>query len=275
MIFKKLLCLTSLSLISLSFLSCEEDEEGKVSSADDKSEAKVARVETHVPLYLAIEKFDYADGVIKGNQPLKGFMGSWSKENTGEASVSNGVANIVAPTRLSCTLETSRDGVFQDFLDEQGFIGRDGTVIFLSYYQQLLQANPDQVNLLEVAKGSGHIHMSTQFNTGNDTDPGPVGPFGLRAKRDPALAIPAPEEINRRENLIVLRVKFGAGDFDEISYYYNPLPTDEDNPLDTVSTEDLSFDRVGIACFKGGAMRLRSIVLADNFKDAATERFAD
>ncbi|MEJ6579159.1 MAG: hypothetical protein QNL33_09960 [Akkermansiaceae bacterium] len=185
-----------------------------------------------------MERFDDADGQIKVNQPFKGFQGAWSKLNTGAATVKDGIATIMAPTRLSCSLDTAKSGVFQDYLDDDGFIGKDGTVIYLSYYQQLLQVDPNRVNLLDVAKGSENIHESTQFNAGNDTDPKPVGPFGLRAKRDSSLVISAPKEINRRENLIVLRVNFGAGSFDDISYCDNPLPSDEESPQDTISTDD-------------------------------------
>lgn len=79
----------------------------------------------------------------------------------------------------------------------------------------------------------------------------------------------------RRENLIVVKVQFGSGNSDEIFYYYNPLPGDEDKPEDSILTDDLSFDRIGLACFMGGAQRIRHIVITDNFIDAATERFGD
>lgn len=253
--------------------SCGEDTSDSASQPEEP--APEVKVEERKPFYLAEERFDYEDGKLRGNQPVKGFSSGWFKSNKGTVTVSEGIANIEGPTRLSMILDVSDIGPFRDYIDDEGFIGKDGTTIYMSYYQQLIQADPNLVNLVEIAKGGGDIHETTQFNTGNDTDPGPVGPFGLRVKRNASMAIPAPDEINRRENLIVLRIKFGSGNRDEISYYYNPTPDDEDNPQDSILADDLSFDRVGLACFRGGAQRVRHMVLTNTFEDAAMERVAD
>jgi len=180
-------------VLALALGSCGKKENGEPPSKSEEAKAGAKEPEVRILFFLAEEKFDYPEGNLIGKRPIKGFENAWSGKGT--ATVKDGAVDVAGGTRLSMKLDVSDIGPFREFIDDEGFIGKDGATLYLSLYQQLMQANANQVNLFEVALGSGNIHESTQFNTGNDTRPEPVGPFGLRVKRNATLAIPAPEEI--------------------------------------------------------------------------------
>jgi hypothetical protein len=136
--------------------------------------------------------------------------------------------------RTSCSLDTSPSGVFARFLDSREAIGRDGLVLYLSYFQQHLVSEMDSISLAEFTRGKGSLDKTMQWSVGIHALPDPVGHFGLRVKRNPKFSVGAPELVNRRENLIVLRLTFGKGGKDEIAYYYNSTPADEDFPVGVI-----------------------------------------
>ena len=180
-------------------------------------------------------------------------------------------AIITHPIRTSCKFDTSPDGPFADYLDSNQMIGKDGTTIYLSYYQALTEIAEDRVAIVEFAHGAGDIHEFTQFNTGTDTTPPPAGPFGLRVKRNIDYIVAAPVELNSDENLIVIKIQFGEENRDRIYYYYNPTPEDERKPAGAIAVDDLSFDRYGLSCFKDAVMTVRHLRVADNFEAVAID----
>ena len=220
---------------------------------------------------LAEDRFEYPDGSMKDLETPEGFAGKWSFKRGEGATVRNGVAKFVHPIRVSCVLDTSRAGPFIEFLDEKQMIGREGKTIYLSYYQALTNVEEDQVAIVEFVQGNRDVHFFTQFNTGTDTSPAPAGPFGLRAKRNIDMVIAAPEELNERENLIVLKIHFRYDNKDKLYYYYNPSPEDEKSPDGAIEADDLSFDRYGMACFGGATMTFRHFRIADNFKSVVVD----
>ena len=257
-----------LCLITGLLCSCGEKEEAE-SSDSDPSPGLVD--EKKVPTLLAEDRFNYASGRLAGNQAPRGFVGEWKRKGEGTTIVSRGGVRITASLRTSCVFDTSPDGPFADYLDENKMIGKDGTTIYISYYQELVEVQEDQVAIVEFIQGDRDVHHFTQFNTGTDTTPPPAGPFGLRAKRSIDYIVAAPEELNNRENLIVLKIRFGEQNKDRIYYYYNPSPEDEKKPDGALAVEDLSFDRYGLSCFKGAIMRVSHVRLADNFESVVAD----
>jgi len=250
------------SLVSGLLSSCREKDETAPPDTEPVIEKK-ART------YIAEDRFGYTGRRLEGNQPPAGFVGKWRLNGEGTTIVGRGGVRITSSLRTSCVFDTSSEGPFADYIDENKMIGKDGTTIYISYYQELIEATENQVAIVEFVQGDRDVHFFTQFNTGTDTTPPPAGPFGLRAKRNIDYIIAAPEALNSKENFIVLKIVFGANNKDWIYYYYNPTPQDEKSPAGAISVKDVSFDRYGLACFKGASMRFRHLRVADNFEAVA------
>lgn len=221
---------------------------------------------------LAQELFQYEGGFLLGNETPSGFQGEWLSNDEKKAVVEDGVLKLSDSQRVWCFLDTSTSGVFARYLDTRGAIGGDGLVLYISYFQQHLVSKMNSVSLAEFTRGKGPIGKgNTQWSLGIHAYPVPVGHFGLRVKKDYQLSVRAPQLVNRRENLIVLRLTFGNGGKDEIAYYYNPLPHGEDEPVGVIESDDLAIDRISFACSQNGAMKIRNLRFANNFFSVAVD----
>ncbi|MDA7888315.1 hypothetical protein N9A86_02915 [Akkermansiaceae bacterium] len=155
------------SLASGFLCSCGEKE--KEADSPDAAEVEEEKVYT----YLAEDRFEYENGILKGNYapPHDEFTGMWRGDVKGSAEVRNGVAAIIAPMRLSCSLDMVPSGRFANYLDENDMIGKDGATIYISFYQALTNIEGERVALIEFVQGDRNVHFFTQFNVGTDTTP--------------------------------------------------------------------------------------------------------
>lgn len=252
--------------------SCGEKKAEHVAQEESREEVQPDLFANMAMDLLAQELFQYQGGFLPGNDPPAGFEGQWLSDDEKKAAVEDGVLILRESQRVWCFMDTSTSGVFARYLDTRGAIGRDGLVLYISYFQQHLVSKMKSVSLAEFSRGKGPVEKGKiQWSLGIHAYPIPVGHFGLRVKKDYKLSVRAPQLVNRRENLIVLRLTFGNGGKDEIACYDNPLPDGEDEPVGVIESYDLAFDRIGFACFQNGAMKIRNLRFADNFFSVAVD----
>ncbi|WP_411846652.1 family 16 glycoside hydrolase [Roseibacillus persicicus] len=212
---------------------------------------------------LASEAFAYNDGSLIARNGGVGFDGAWTTV-TGSTSVTGGFAvQSTASSRIVRLLDTSTGGPLAAYRDNSGNIGQDGTTLYVSYLQQIPQGGLNATGIVEFRR-DGNADSSTIFNTGVDTNPAPAT-YGMRLKRTAALTLAAPSGPTSEMHRLVLKIEFGANNNDTITFYQDPASNGEGSPVGSLSSNDLSFDRLGFGSFQGGELIVGDIRFADNF----------
>ncbi len=254
-------------LISLSS-SCRSEAPPKPREAESEKEPVV--VET--PELVMEERFAYPNGALVKRKPPVGFAVPWENLE-GKTKIDDFTMVQLGEDRVMGRLDLSPSGPFGPWIDDNGKIGKDGTELFFSFYQQLVEPTKDSAAIVELVAHLPNLPARATYlakiTSGWLDIREPQGPFGIRLKREPHLAIEAPEKLNGRENLIVVKISFGLGNNDRVTYYYN---RSSDKSHDgSMTSSDLSFDSISVISVRSGAQKIRHFRFADNFEMVAKE----
>jgi len=230
---------------------------------------------------LAYEGFDYAAGTITTSGALNGgsgWSGGWQivDNSAGAGAIVNGNllpsgSNLVANgnsisvgynsgngARFGRFLDTSASGVFADYLDSNGNIGKDGTTLYMSF----------------VMKSAVSQFYELEFKKGDLGDAGRLGGIGNDAgnnavnlrSHNGAMTQIIPGDTNA--NLYVVKFDFLAGDNDTVSVFANTALGAEPATPTLLKTEcgDMSLSGISLAeYFSSGNMNVDEIRIGTTY----------
>jgi hypothetical protein len=249
---------------------------------------------------LAYEPFSYPPGDLNGGTATtaSGFTGSWTRliaNAADRASIVSGSLSYPGLStsanrfenvhnRLTEPLDTSAAGPFTAYLDGSGNIGADGTTLYLSV---LLRQHPDpQVPNPSPAIGyegfelwrgdpgsDGNRKVSIDLWTGH----GDGAANYWATAWQPTNVVASSSSLtpgNTDTHLFVLKMIFGAGNNDVVQIFADPpLSAEPAIPTGTISTLDLSFNRLGTSIFSGrdNAFTADEIRIGSSYADVVPE----
>jgi len=226
----------------------------------------------HDGLY-AYDGFNYPAGPLDEQNGGFGWAGPWfSVEADAKAtSSSNGVkaGNLAfdglvpvgnravlsaQQNRIRRSLGTSLGGVFDaaglvENQDGVRLIGRDGTVVYLSFLQRVDKIN-DVFYGLELHRGDGNANRVLCIGNGVDgTAYGVTSNFNVYGQRN----FPSLGKENTDANFFVIRMTYGAGNRDRVEVFRNPASLVDENACkpDAELVGNFAFDRISLGNFNG------------------------
>jgi hypothetical protein len=226
----------------------------------------------HDGLY-AYDGFNYPAGPLDEQNGGFGWAGPWfSVEVDSKAtSSSNGVkaGNLsydglvpvgnravlsAQQNRIRRSLGTSVGGVFDaaglvENQDGVRLIGRDGTVVYLSFLQRVDKIN-DVFYGLELHRGDGNANRVLCIGNGVDgTGYGVTSNFNVYGQRN----FPSLGKENTYANFFVVRITFGTGNRDRVEVFRNPASLVDENvcKADAELVGNFAFDRISLGNFNG------------------------
>jgi len=229
---------------------------------------------------LAYEGFDYSVGTITTSGTLNGgsgWSGGWQIVDnaygagaivsgnltpSGSSLITNGNSISVGynngnGARFGRFLDTSATGVFADYLDSNGYIGKDGTTLYMSF----------------VMKSAVSRFYELEFKKGDLGDGGRIGGIGedvgnnavnLRASGTMTEIIAG----DTNSNLYVVKFDFLASDNDTVSIFANSTLGGEPATPTLLKTEcgDMSLNGLSIAeYFSSGNINIDEIRLGTSY----------
>jgi FecR protein len=226
----------------------------------------------HDGLY-AYDGFNYPAGPLDEQNGGFGWAGPWfSVEADSKAgSSSNGVkaGNLAydglvpvgnravlsaQQNRIRRSLGTSLGGVFDaaglvENQDGVRLIGRDGTVVYLSFLQRVDRIN-DVFYGLELHRGDGNANRVLCIGNGVEgTGYGVTSNFNVYGQRN----FPSLGKENTDTNFFVVRITYGAGNRDRVEVFRNPASLVDENACkpDAELVGNFAFDRISLGNFNG------------------------
>ncbi len=211
------------------------------------------------------ENFEYSDGALAGNQndgsTWSNASGSGASVSTGSLLVeqpvgfvtSGGKANQTNGQRVSIPLPTRARG------------GSDNSTVYVSFVQDLVGVNTNQTRIVEFWDGSP-TDSSRTFSFGTFVDAVPNAPgYGIFVERgNTQLAREIGAEVDR-PRLIVLKINYGTNDMDTMEVFFDPGESEPLVPLETITTTNLAFNRIGFGSFQGGAQSIDSFRIGGTY----------
>jgi hypothetical protein len=226
----------------------------------------------HDGLY-AYDGFNYPTGPLAEQNGGFGWAGPWFnvEADAGLDATSNGVAASslefegLVPTgnravqtahqnRVRRSLGTSVGGVFDaaglvENQDGMRLVGRDGTVIYLSFLQRVDKPG-DVFYGLELHRSDGNANRVLCVGHGAEgTGYAVTSNFNVYGRRNsPPLGVETTEA-----NFFVVRVTFGPGNRDRVEVFRNPESLVNENAciLDAELLGNFAFDRISLGNFHG------------------------
>ncbi len=226
----------------------------------------------HDGLY-AYDGFNYPAGPLDEQNGGYGWAGPWfSVEADAKAtSSSNGVkvGNLdyeglvpvgnhailsAQQNRIRRSLGTSLGGVFDaaglvENQDGVRLIGRDGTVVYLSFLQRVDKIN-DVFYGLELHRGDGNANRVLCIGNGVDgTGYGVTSNFNVYGQRN----FPSLGKENTDANFFVVKITYNAGNRDRVEVFRNPASLVDENACkaDAELVGNFAFDRISLGNFNG------------------------
>jgi hypothetical protein len=226
----------------------------------------------HDGLY-AYDGFNYPAGPLDEQNGGFGWAGPWfSVEADAKAgSSSNGVkaGNLaydgIVPVgnhailsaqqnRIRRSIGTSVGGVFDaaglvENQDGVRLIGRDGTVVYLSFLQRVDKIN-DVFYGLELHRGDGNANRVLCIGNGVEgTGYGVTSNFNVYGQRN----FPSLGKENTDASFFVIRITYGAGNRDRVEVFRNPASLVDENACkpDAELVGNFAFDRISLGNFNG------------------------
>jgi hypothetical protein len=226
----------------------------------------------HDGLY-AYDGFNYPAGPLDEQNGGFGWAGPWfSVEADAKAtSSSNGVkaGNLAyeglipvgnhailsaQQNRIRRSLGTSLGGVFDaagliENQDGVRLIGRDGTVVYLSFLQRVDKIN-DVFYGLELHRGDGNANRVLCIGNGVDgTGYGATSNFNVYGQRN----FPSLGKEDTDTNFFVVRITYRAGNRDRVEVFRNPASLVDESACkpDAALVGNFAFDRISLGNFNG------------------------
>jgi hypothetical protein len=156
--------------------------------------------------------------------------------------------------RIRRSLGTSLGGVFDaagliENQDGVRLIGKDGTVVYLSFLQRVNKVN-DVFYGLELHRGDGNANRVLCIGNGVDgTGYGVTSNFNVYGQRN----FPSLGKENTETNFFVVRIAYGAGNRDRVEVFRNPASLVDESACkpDAELLGNFAFDRVSLGNFNG------------------------
>jgi hypothetical protein len=184
-----------------------------------------------------------SNGVKVGNLPYEGLV------PVGNHAILWGQQN-----RIRRSLGTSLGGVFDaaglvENQDGVRLIGKDGTVVYLSFLQRVNKVN-DVFYGLELHRGDGNANRVLCIGNGVDgTGYGVTSNFNVYGQRN----FPSLGKENTETNFFVVRITYGAGNRDRVEVFRNPVSLVDESACkpDAELVGNFAFDRISLGNFNG------------------------
>jgi len=226
----------------------------------------------HDGLY-AYDGFNYPAGPLDEQNGGFGWAGPWFSVEVDNkaASSSNGVktgslsfeglvplgnhaVQTARQNRIRRSLGTSVGGVFDaaglvENQDGVRLIGRDGTVIYLSFLQRVDRIN-DVFYGFELHRGDGNANRVLCIGNGAEqTGYGVTSNVNVYGQRN----FPSLGKENTETNFFVVRITFGAGNRDRVEVFRNPSSLVDEIACkpDAELVGNFAFDRISLGNFYG------------------------
>jgi hypothetical protein len=156
--------------------------------------------------------------------------------------------------RIRRSIGTSVGGVFDaaglvENQDGVRLIGRDGTVVYLSFLQRVDKIN-DVFYGLELHRGDGNANRVLCIGNGAEgTGYGVTSNFNVYGQRN----FPALGKENTEANFFVVRITYGAGNRDRVEVFRNPASLADEGACkaDVELVGNFAFDRISLGNFNG------------------------
>src|SRR5262249_8580857 len=184
-----------------------------------------------------------SNGVKSGNLDYEGLV-----------PVGNDAILSAQQNRIRRSLGTSLGGVFDaaglvENQDGVRLIGKDGTIIYLSFLQRVDKIN-DVFYGLELHRGDGNANRVLCIGNGVDgTGYGVTSNFnGYGARHFPSLG-----KQHTGTNVVVVRIRYGAGNRDHVDVFRNPASLVDESLCkpDAELVGNFAFDRISLGNFNG------------------------
>ncbi|MCC7476645.1 MAG: FecR domain-containing protein [Pirellulales bacterium] len=222
---------------------------------------------------LAYDGFNYPAGPLDEQNGGFGWAGAWfTVESDSKAPASsNGVASgsldfegvmplgnraiqTAQQNRVRRSLGTSVGGVFDsaglvENRDGVRLIGRDGSVVYLSFLQRVSKIN-DVFYGFELHRGDGNGNRVLSIGSGVDeTGYGVTSNVNAYGKSN----FPSLGQENTAINMFVVRIEFGQDNRDRLKVYRNPASFVEESACrpDAELVGNFAFDRISMGNFNG------------------------
>jgi hypothetical protein len=226
----------------------------------------------HDGLY-AYDGFNYPAGPLDEQNGGFGWAGPWfsveadnkttSRSNgvkagslsfDGLVPVGNRAVQTAQQNRIRRSLGTSVGGVFDaaglvENQDGVRLIGRDNTVVYLSFLQRVDKIN-DVFYGFELHRGDGNANRVLCIGNGVDgTAYGVTSNFNVYGQRN----FPSLGNENTQTNFFVVRIEFGAGNRDRVEVFRNPASFVDESACkaDAELVGNFAFDRISLGNFNG------------------------
>jgi hypothetical protein len=166
----------------------------------------------------------------------------------------NRAVQTAQQNRVRRSMGTSVGGVFDaaglvENQDAMRLVGRDGTVVYLSFLQRVDKTN-DVFYGFELHRGDGNANRVLCIGHGaENTGYGVTSNVNVYGQRN----FPALGAENTETNFFVIRMTFGAGNRDRVEVFRNPesLVDEEACVPDAELVGNFSFDRISMGNFHG------------------------
>jgi hypothetical protein len=166
----------------------------------------------------------------------------------------NRAVQTAQQNRVRRSMGTSVGGVFDaaglvENQDAMRLIGRDGTVVFLSFLQRVDKAS-DVFYGFELHRGDGNANRVLCIGHGaENTGYGVTSNVNVYGQRN----FPALGAENTETNFFVVRMTFGAGNRDRVEVFRNPesLIDEDAGTPDAELVGNFAFDRISLGNFHG------------------------
>jgi ferric-dicitrate binding protein FerR (iron transport regulator) len=222
---------------------------------------------------FAYDGFNYPSGQLAEQNGGFGWAGPWfnveadaaldansngvavgSLEYDGLVPLGNRAVQTAHQNRVRRSLGTSVGGVFDaaglvENQDGMRLVGRDGTVVYLSFLQRVSKTG-DVFYGLELHRSDGNANRTLCIGHGAEgAGYGVTSNFNVYGQRN----YPHLGEEDARTNFFVVRISFGPGNRDRVAVFRNPesLIDEQACILDAELTGNFAFDRISLGNFHG------------------------
>ncbi len=248
-------------------------EVAKIAARDDEFVRSMSIVAgPHDGLY-AYDGFNYPAGPLAEQNGGFGWAGPWfnveadaksdansngvaasSLEYEGLLPLGNRAVQTAHQNRVRRSLGTSMGGVFDaaglvENQDGMRLVGRDGTVVYLSFLQRVDKTN-DVFYGFELHRSDGNGNRVLCIGHGaENSNYGVTSNFNAyNAENYPQLG-----QENTETNFFIVRISFGEGNVDRAEVFRNPKSLTDEGACspDAVLTGNFAFDRISLGNFHG------------------------
>lgn len=183
----------------------------------------------------------------------------------------SGSLKLLGDVRVGRFLDTSAEGVFAEYLNAQGTIGKPGQTIYISFLTQSSLSNPFfAFELKRGDLGDAGAVLYVGNDVGNPANTIQVCAFRDRNQDPSNIGVHLNFLGNATTNteLYVIRIDFGITG-DNVTVHRNPaLDTEPVKSPDLINAGFLDFDAISLAAFVGPAVQFDEICFASTYADA-------